>query len=284
MTLPADFDLDEFVRRVLAEDLGSGRRRHLQRDDRRRRALHRRDELPRADRRRRARDRRGLLPRARPRRRRSSCCVDGRRPRRSRHDADAARRQCAGDARRRAVGAQHAPASVGHRDADAALCRRDRGHRRDPARHAQDHSRPARARKICGADGRRAEPPHAARRRRADQGQSCRGVRRRRRGGAPRQGGEHRACRSRSRSTGSTRSSRRWRPAPTGCCSTICRRRCCARRSRWSPAACRSKRRAESTLETIRAIAETGVDYISVGRITQSAPAVDIGLDYALSR
>jgi nicotinate-nucleotide pyrophosphorylase (carboxylating) len=34
------------------------------------------------------------------------------------------------------------------------------------------------------------------------------------------------------------------------------------------------------TLETIRAIAETGVDYISVGRITQSAPAVDIGLDY----
>lgn len=38
------------------------------------------------------------------------------------------------------------------------------------------------------------------------------------------------------------------------------------------------------TLETIRFLAETGVDYISVGRITQSAPAVDIGLDYALSR
>lgn len=34
------------------------------------------------------------------------------------------------------------------------------------------------------------------------------------------------------------------------------------------------------TLDTIRAIAETGVDFISVGRITQSAPAVDIGLDY----
>lgn len=34
------------------------------------------------------------------------------------------------------------------------------------------------------------------------------------------------------------------------------------------------------TLETIGAIAETGVDYISVGRLTQSAPAVDIGLDY----
>ena len=37
------------------------------------------------------------------------------------------------------------------------------------------------------------------------------------------------------------------------------------------------------TLETIRAIAETGVDFISVGRITQSAPAVDIGLDYAFN-
>lgn len=33
-------------------------------------------------------------------------------------------------------------------------------------------------------------------------------------------------------------------------------------------------------LETIRAIAETGVDYISVGRITQSAAAADIGLDF----
>jgi nicotinate-nucleotide pyrophosphorylase (carboxylating) len=38
------------------------------------------------------------------------------------------------------------------------------------------------------------------------------------------------------------------------------------------------------TLETIRFLAETGVDYISVGRITQSAPAVDIGLDYSVSR
>ena len=34
-------------------------------------------------------------------------------------------------------------------------------------------------------------------------------------------------------------------------------------------------------LSTIRAIAETGVTFISVGRITQSAPAADIGLDYA---
>lgn len=34
------------------------------------------------------------------------------------------------------------------------------------------------------------------------------------------------------------------------------------------------------TLETIRAKSETGVTYISVGRLTQSAPAADIGLDF----
>ena len=34
-------------------------------------------------------------------------------------------------------------------------------------------------------------------------------------------------------------------------------------------------------LETIRDKAETGVDFISVGRLTQSAPAADIGLDFA---
>lgn len=35
------------------------------------------------------------------------------------------------------------------------------------------------------------------------------------------------------------------------------------------------------TLHTIRTIAETGVNFISVGRITQSAPSADIGLDFA---
>jgi nicotinate-nucleotide pyrophosphorylase (carboxylating) len=35
------------------------------------------------------------------------------------------------------------------------------------------------------------------------------------------------------------------------------------------------------TLDTIRAKAETGVTFVSVGRITQSAPAADIGLDFS---
>ena len=34
------------------------------------------------------------------------------------------------------------------------------------------------------------------------------------------------------------------------------------------------------TLSTVRAIAETGVDYISSGAITHSAPNLDIGLDF----
>jgi nicotinate-nucleotide pyrophosphorylase (carboxylating) len=33
-------------------------------------------------------------------------------------------------------------------------------------------------------------------------------------------------------------------------------------------------------LDTIAAIAATGVGYVSVGRLTQSAPAADIGLDF----
>ena len=36
------------------------------------------------------------------------------------------------------------------------------------------------------------------------------------------------------------------------------------------------------TLETVRAKAESGVDLISTGKITQSAPSVDIGLDYVV--
>ena len=37
------------------------------------------------------------------------------------------------------------------------------------------------------------------------------------------------------------------------------------------------------TLDTIGAIGATGVTYVSVGRLTQSAPAADIGLDFALA-
>ncbi len=38
------------------------------------------------------------------------------------------------------------------------------------------------------------------------------------------------------------------------------------------------------TLETVRAIAETGVDLISVGALTHSAPVLDVGLDFNAPR
>ena len=34
------------------------------------------------------------------------------------------------------------------------------------------------------------------------------------------------------------------------------------------------------TIDNVREIAETGVDYISIGALTHSAPAVDIGFDF----
>jgi len=37
-------------------------------------------------------------------------------------------------------------------------------------------------------------------------------------------------------------------------------------------------------LDTIRAAADTGVSYVSVGRLTQSAPAIDIGLDFQIAQ
>jgi nicotinate-nucleotide pyrophosphorylase (carboxylating) len=47
---------------------------------------------------------------------------------------------------------------------------------------------------------------------------------------------------------------------------------------------CRGRAQTEASggirLETVRAIAETGVDFISVGALTHSARAVDIGLDF----
>jgi nicotinate-nucleotide pyrophosphorylase (carboxylating) len=34
------------------------------------------------------------------------------------------------------------------------------------------------------------------------------------------------------------------------------------------------------TLDTVRAVAETGVDWISVGWLTHSAPSLDVALDF----
>jgi len=53
---------------------------------------------------------------------------------------------------------------------------------------------------------------------------------------------------------------------------------------REAVAKCRGHVKTEASggvnLTTVRAIAETGVDFISVGALTHSARAVDIGLDF----
>ena len=73
---------------------------------------------------------------------------------------------------------------------------------------------------------------------------------------------------------------RRWRPAPTSSCSITWTSSSCGWPSGNAPAACPTEASGGVTLDTVRAIAETGVDFISVGALTHSARAVDIGLDF----
>ena len=129
-------------------------------------------------------DRRGVLPRARSRHRRSSgWSTDG-----DRVAAGTDLMRLSGNARAMLTAERSALNTVQHLSGIATLTRsyvdRDRRHRRDPARHAQDDPGPARAREIRDADGRRDQPPHGAVGCGDDQGQPCRGRRIGRRSGA----------------------------------------------------------------------------------------------------
>ena len=89
-----------------------------------------------------------------------------------------------------------------------------------------------------------------------------------------------RTSRSRSSATPSSRWPRSSRPAPTWCCSTTWTSTPCARPSRSAGrAACAPRRPAGLTLDRARVVAETGVDFLSVGGLTHSAPVLDLGLD-----
>jgi nicotinate-nucleotide pyrophosphorylase (carboxylating) len=57
-------------------------------------------------------------------------------------------------------------------------------------------------------------------------------------------------------------------------------RRCVVRRNEVTGPAVQLEASGGVTLQTLRAIAETGVDRVSVGALTHSAVALDIGLDY----
>ena len=43
---------------------------------------------------------------------------------------------------------------------------------------------------------------------------------------------------------------------------------------------CTAEASGNVTLDNIKAVAASGVDYVSVGRLTHSAPAANIGLDW----
>ncbi len=71
---------------------------------------------------------------------------------------------------------------------------------------------------------------------------------------------------------------RRWRPVPHGCCWTIFRSRSCGQAVALSAGQVRLEASGGVTLETIRQIAETGVDDISVGGLTKDLVAVDLSM------
>jgi nicotinate-nucleotide pyrophosphorylase (carboxylating) len=50
----------------------------------------------------------------------------------------------------------------------------------------------------------------------------------------------------------------------------------------WIGGKARTEASGGVNLSTVRAIAETGVDFISAGALTHSAPAVDIALDFQI--
>ncbi len=143
----------------------------------------------------------------------------------------------------------------------------------------------ASTRKGGGRRGRRHQPPHGPSRRDPDQGEPRRDRRRRR---APRCAPPARRSRGwRSRSSAATRprSRRRSRPAPSGCCSTTWTldglRAAVAARD----AAAREGGRARDARGIGRDHARhrrrgsrTGVDFISVGALTHSAPALDLSM------
>ena len=148
---------------------------------------------------------------------------------------------------------------------------------RDP-RHAQDDAGAARAGEGGGRRRRRAQPPHGPLRRDPDQGEPHRPRRRPREGGPrgpqrpSRPGGRGRVPRPR---RGRLRARR---PAPTACCSTTWTRRPCARRcgcATRTPAPARARRwrpPAASTSTRSARSPRPGVDFISVGALTHSAP------------
>ena len=162
---------------------------------------------------------------------------------------------------------------------DRALRRGGRGHRRADPRHAQDDAGAAGAGEGRRRRRRRRQPPLRPLRHGPHQGEPRRAA-----GGVGRGRARARAsrcpdlpleveCRDRGRGRRGAGGRRAAHPARQH----DARRRCA--RS-WPRVGGRAELEASGgiTLTTVRAVAETGVDFISVGALTHSAPALDLSL------
>ncbi len=194
---------------------------------------------------------------------------------------------------------------VGDRDRDAGLGGRDRGDRSGGPRHQEDDARAAGAREVRGAVRGRAQSSDGARRRRLDQGQPRGGGGRGggRGDGGPVGDGAFAGARPASGRPGSGAGS-----ASAGAglvveveCDSVAQVREALEAGahfllldnmpvgslREAVAVAREYYgvRLEASgglrLANAREVAETGVDYLSVGALTHSSPALDLALDYA---
>ena len=152
----------------------------------------------------------------------------------------------------------------------------------DP-RHPQDAPRACGAREGRGGRGWRAQPPHGARRRDPDQGEPRRPRRRPGRGGAPGRARRSRTAGSRSSAGRPTRSRRRWYRRRPAAARQHGRRTSCGRgrgagRGRGRASRAQLEASGGVTLDTVAEIAATGIDSISVGALTHSAPALDLSM------
>ena len=189
-----------------------------------------------------------------------------------------------GDARAMLAAERVALNFLGHLSGIATADRRvrqaDRAHQRARLLHAQDHARPARAGEIRGALRRRVQSSLRARRRDPDQGQPHRGR------------GRHRGGARRAKAVAGhlvkieieVDTLDQLREVLTAGGADV------ALLDNMSPADMRKavelvagrlvlEASGGITLETAAAIAETGVDYLSSGAITHSAPNLDVALD-----
>ena len=175
-------------------------------------------------------------------------------------------------------------AHVGRRHAHRAVRRRGGGHARAHRRHPQDDAGAAQPRAAGRARRRRPQPPTLALRRGDGEGQPPRRAHR------GRAGPRDRAAR-RTRADAAHRPPRgRGRPARPGRrgarrrrrhdhARQLLRRRPAARASSSSPGAPWSRHRAGSRSTPSARSPRPGVDVISVGALTHSARALDLGLD-----